>query len=175
MEEIYEPLNKSLRLVGALMDAAETHGILCGLLCSVQPFEDELWFRHVLTETAVEDGLASECQQQLLLVKNYTLNQLNSTDCEFMPLLPDDDVPLADRTQALGAWSEGFLFGLGLVGVEDLADDDKEFIEDVISISRIAPADESNENEENYVQLIEYIKIGVINIYESKFQIESKN
>ncbi|MCK5717916.1 MAG: UPF0149 family protein [Thiomargarita sp.] len=164
MEELYDPFNTSLQHVGALMDAAETHGILCGLLCSTQAFDDTVWFKHVLSETAVEDGLASECQRQLLLVKHYTQQQLQSSNCEFMPLLPADNISLLERTQALGGWCEGFLFGLGVNG---LPDESKEFVNDVISISRIAPSEESEEREEQYMQIVEYIKIGVINIYDT--------
>ena len=167
--EIYEPVNKSLQLVGSLMNAAEAHGILCGLLCSSLPFPDEVWLKHVLGESALEDNLIPECQKQLLLTKTYTLNQLNSPNCEFMPLLPDDDIPLPARAEALGGWCEGFLFGLGLMGIEtqNLPEYATEFIGDVISISRLASVpNDSEENEESYTQLTEYIKIGVINLYE---------
>ncbi|MEN8217451.1 MAG: UPF0149 family protein [Pseudomonadota bacterium] len=166
MEEIYQPLNKSLQQVGALMDAAEAHGILCGLLCTLKPFENEEWLKHVLGQTAVEDGLASKCEQQLLLLKNYTRDQLNSPQCEFMPLLPGDNIPLSERTQALGGWCEGFMFGLALTGIENLPNNAKEFIDDLVSISRIAPAEESNENEENYMQVFEYIRVCILNLYE---------
>lgn len=169
IQEIYQVLDKSLTLVGALMSAAEAHGILSGLLCSSN-FDNDKWLKQVLGETSVQDGLASECEQQLLLLKNYTLEQLNSPNFEFMPLVPDDDVPMPERTQALGAWCEGFLFGLGLAGVEKFAGDEKEFINDLVSISRIDSDDDSDENEENYMQLIEYIKIGVIGLYEEMIQ-----
>jgi len=168
MEEIYQPLNKSLQLVGAFMDAAETHGILCGLLCGLKPFENEEWLKHVMGQTAVEDGLATECEQQLSLIKNYTQAQLNSPHCEFKPLLPGDDIPLAERIQALGGWCESLLFGLALTGVEieNLSNNSREFIDDLVSISRIAPPDETDENEENYMQVFEYIRIGLINFYD---------
>jgi len=168
VEEIYEPLNKSLELVGALMSAAETHGILCGLLCTSEPFSLDIWLRHVFAETAVEDGLASECQQQLAMVKDYTFAQLNSPQCEFTLLLPEDDVSLMERTQTIGGWCEGFLFGLGLINVEteSLTDEAKEFVNDVIAISRIAPPEESDDLEEDYMQVVEYLKVGVINLYE---------
>jgi len=169
IKEIYAVLNKSLTLVGALMSAAEAHGILCGLLCS-NDCDNDKWLKHVLGETSFEDGLASECEQQLLLLKTYTLEQLNSPNFEFMPLVPAEAVPMPERTQALGAWSEGFLFGLGLAGVETLAGNDKEFINDLVSISRISSADDSDENEEHYMQIIEYIKIGVIGLYEELLQ-----
>ncbi|RKZ93041.1 MAG: hypothetical protein DRR19_02375 [Candidatus Parabeggiatoa sp. nov. 1] len=172
MEAIYEPLNNSLQHVGSLMDAAEAHGLLCGLLCTSQAIEDDVLFKHVLGETAVEDGLATECQQQLWLVKNYTLEQLNSPNCEFMPLLPADDILLPERVQALGGWCEGFLYSLGLAEVktEVLPDNAREFINDLVSISRIAPTDESEKNEQDYMQVIEYIKVGVMDLYEELTQ-----
>jgi len=169
MQEIYEPLNHSLQQVGALMSAAEAHGLLCGLSYTSQVVKDELWLKYVLTQTAVEDGLASQCEQQLLLLKNYTLKQLNSPYCEFTPLLPEDDISLLERTQALGGWCEGFLFGLGVTGIEteSLSEDGREFIEDIISISRITSAHSNDENnEENYMQVVEYIRIGILNLFE---------
>jgi hypothetical protein len=177
MEEIYDPLNNSLEHVGALMSAAETHGILCALLCHSEPFSLEIWLKHVLSETAVDDGLASECEQLLVLVKNYTLEQLNSPNCEFMPLLPDDDISLQERTQALGGWCEGFLFGLGLMSIEtdSLTEQGREFVDDIISISRVAPTDETDDLEEDYMQVVEYIKIGVINLFEELSQTDKYN
>lgn len=168
--EIYEPLNQSLKHVGSLMDAAETHGILCGLLCVSESFSENIWITHVLGETSVQDGLASQCQQQLHLVKNYTIEQLESANYEFMPLLPDDDISLVERTQALGGWCEGFLFGFSLTKntLDDLSDNTKEFIDDMISVSHIAPTETSENNEENYMQVVEYIKVGVISCYDSK-------
>ncbi|MBE9562125.1 MAG: UPF0149 family protein [Proteobacteria bacterium] len=166
MEEIYEPLDKSLQNVGALMDAAEAHGILSSFLCVSQ--SDDKWLQHILGSAAV-DGLAPECQRQLQLVKNYTLEQLSSFNCEFTPLLPDDDIVISKRVQTLGGWCEGFLFGLGLadISAKSLPDDIKEFIDDLISISRIAPIEENNtSNEDDYAHLVEYIRVGVMNIYE---------
>lgn len=166
MEEIYEPLDKSLQNVGALMNAAEAHGILTSFLCVAQ--SNDKWLQHILGN-ATMDGLASKCQQQLILIRNYTSEQLSSFNCEFTLLLPNDDISISERIQTLAGWCEGFLFGLGLadINTELLPVDIKEFINDLISISHIAPIDEnSNSNENNYSQLVEYIKVGVMTIYE---------
>jgi len=168
MEDIYDPINNALQHVGALMDAAEAHGILCGILCSSQSYEEDVWLRHVLSDTAIEDGLVIQSQQQLLLLKKYTLEQLNSVNDEFMPLLPGDDTPLSQRVQALGGWCEGFLFGVGLTGIDtkSLPNEVKDFIDDVISISRIAPIENNEEYEADYMEIVEYLKVGVITLYE---------
>ncbi|MDM8562059.1 UPF0149 family protein, partial [Candidatus Marithioploca araucensis] len=145
--------------------------------CTHHPFSKDEWLKHILGETAFQDGLASKCEQQLLLLKEYTVERLNTYNYEFMPLLPDNDIALPERVQALGGWSEGFLYGLGLTNLEteNLPDNSEEFVNDVLSISRIASTpDENEENEESYMQLVEYIKVGVINLYEEMTRVDNE-
>lgn len=169
--DIYEPINQSLERVGALMNAAEAHGILCGMLCGDQTIDNNVWIRHVLGEVVNGDILADEASRRLTLLKAYTFEKLDAPECSFTPLLPDDEQSIAIRTQALGGWCEGFLFGMGLSEIKDLKkfpSNLQEFIEDVVSISRIAPVTEEHneEDEESYMQLIEYVRIGVMDIYQ---------
>jgi hypothetical protein len=176
MEDIYEPINKTLQHIGALMDAAEAHGILCGLLCMSEPDENE-WIKHVLRQTTLKEDLAAKCQRQLALVKQYTLGQLNAMNDEFMPLLPSDELPLSERVEALGGWCEGFLFGLGLTEFETeaLPEESTEFIDDIISVSQITLVEDNEETEEDYMQVIEYIKVGVITLYEEMRRLETED
>jgi len=174
---IYEPLNKTLYYVGALTDASEAHGILCGLLCTVPiQIEDNLWLKPILGEMAVRDNLAEKSQQQLQFLKKYTEMQLESSNYEFSPLVPDDNHSLFERTQALGGWCQGFLFGFSLVNqrkMETLPESVTEFIKDLTSFTRIAPTQEKdNESERAYMHLIEYIRVGVLTVYQefSRFQ-----
>lgn len=175
METYYDLLNETLQKANALMDAAEAHGILCGLLVTAQENNiDEQWLKHVLGEAAVNDALTDLYQQALLQIKKYTVKQLNSPQDNFKPLLLDDDTPLTQRVQTLGGWCEGFLFGLGLSGQQALmffSDSAREFIQDMVSISRIAPVEEETEEEEiAYTQLVEYIRVGILTLFT-----ESKN
>jgi hypothetical protein len=56
---------------------------------------------------------------------------------------------------------------LSNINTEPLPDDIKELIDDLISISRIAPTDENNDaNENDYAQLVEYVRVGIMTIYE---------
>jgi len=181
--DIYEPINQALTRVDALMNAAEAHGILCGMLCGEHKIDKALWIKHVLGETVNGDILADEAGRRLSLLKAYTFEKLDAPECSFTPLLPDDEQSIFVRTQALGGWCEGFLFGMGLCGVKNLKafpENLQEFIEDVMSISRIAPVNEAHneEDEESYMQLIEYIRVGVMDIYQEhlkKVKEESPN
>lgn len=170
---IYEPLNQALQQVGALLTAAEAHGLLCGFLCAPPSpnHQDNSWLPYILGETTLKEELTVDCQQQLQLLKNYTQSQLNSPDCEFMLLLPAEDLPLAERVQAIGGWCESFLFGLGLAVTNHrpFPTQVKEFLTDVTAISRIAPLTEDSEEEEqeaHFMQLVEYLRIGVLNLHD---------
>jgi len=171
IEEIYEPVNGALHNAGALMDASETHGVLCGLLCLLESAEadfDSTWFKQVLGE-AGSDELVADIQKQLQLLKTLTVQQLESPLSEFAPLLPDDEEILATRIQGIGGWSSGFLYGLGLGHLDEtqLSAEAQEFIQDVVHLSRIAPDSDDDDNaEHNYMQLVEYLRVGVLNLYE---------
>lgn len=176
---VYDPLNKTLNYVGALANASEAHGILCGILCTVpSAFDDTVWLKSILGEMAIRDNLAEKSQQQLQLLKKYTEMQLESLDYEFTPLMPDDKSSLSERTQALGGWCQGFLLGFSLANtrkMDTLPRNVVEFIEDVTEFTRIAPVqskDENNDSERAYMQLVEYIKVGVLTVYQefSHFQ-----
>ncbi|EIJ42607.1 yecA family protein [Beggiatoa alba B18LD] len=170
--DFYQPLNKSLQQVGALMDIAEAHGILCGMLCaSPHDTSYECWIKHVLGESSGKDLLAEEAQQQLIALREYTQHQLNADNFEFSLLIPQDDEPLYTRTQALSGWCEGFIFGLSLAGLHDIRqfeENIQDFIKDVLNISHLAPLTTSTEEDEAaYMELVEYIRIGVSNFYET--------
>ena len=72
--------------------------------------------RHVdwLAELAADQDVAvSAPDPTLLRMPEEVLDALRSPDFEFEPLLPADDVPLAERVAALAAWCGGFLYGFG--------------------------------------------------------------
>jgi len=177
---IYESLNKTLYYVGAATDAAEAHGILCGLLCTVpHQIEDNIWLKPILGNMAFRDNLAEKSEQQLHFLKKYIEMQLESSDYEFSPLVPSDNHPLFERTQALGGWCQGFLFGFSLVNsrkIDTLPENVAEFIKDLTSFTRIAPTREKdNDSERAYMHLIEYIRVGVLTVYQEFSRSQKSN
>lgn len=164
----YTQLNTALEQAGILVTAAETQGILCGLLCSPRPLTEDIWLKYLFGEMPIE-RMEENCKNQLISLKIDTLSQLDSMEFEFTPLLPEDDCSLATRAQALGAWCAGFLFGLGLTGVKthQLLNYVKEFLADMTLITRVALTEQENDgDEQGYYQLVEYIKVGVLTVYE---------
>lgn len=166
--DMYIAVQQALTRSGALLDGAETHGLICGYLC-LPHGNDEPWLGHVLGEIINGDVLLEESRKVLLALKSYTSDQLGQDDLSFYPLLPDDGAPLHSRTAALGGWCEGFVLGLSMAGLQDvrqLSADMREFIEHLMAIARINSSEEVEQGDETaYMELVEYVRMGVLDLY----------
>jgi yecA family protein len=172
--DVYGALNQALQDVGAAMDVSETHGVLCGLICF---FDDNdkipsILSQQVLGDAAIHDQLSEQSFVQLSALTEKTIADLDNPDCLFQPLLPNSDKPLSERIQAIGGWCEGFLYGVGLaVANQEIAENAQELLNDLAKIARIAPIEDAqttNDDEKDYAELVEYIRIGTLNLYEQK-------
>jgi uncharacterized protein YgfB (UPF0149 family) len=96
---------------------------------------------------------------------------LEADELEFEPLLPADEAVLAERVEALGAWLQGFLYGVGAAGpfkrgavpatvTEVLAD----FAE--VSRAGAVGSDDTEIEESALVDLVEFLRAGVLLVYE---------
>ncbi|MEK7990924.1 MAG: UPF0149 family protein [Thiotrichaceae bacterium] len=170
--DIYTALNQALLDVGAAMDVSETHGLLTGLACFLDDNDKITQFlsQQVLGDEAVSDQLAEQSFEQLSALTEKTLADLNNPDYPFQPLLPDHDKPLSERVQAIGGWSEGFLYGVGLaLANQEIAEETQELLNDFAKIARIAVVEDeqaTEKDEKDYAELVEYIRIGVLSLYE---------
>lgn len=158
----------TLAEAGSPTEAAEAHGSLCGALCVQAPLRFESWRDELLED---RDAQSERYRDVLQTVFSRTCHDLDGEGMEFTLLLPDDDEPLAGRTSALAHWCEGFLYGLGaggLTSIEALPDEVGEIVRDMTEISRAEPgSDEPTETDEQaYVQLVEYVRVGVQLIYD---------
>ena len=93
------------------------------------------------------------------------LEALNSPDFTFMPLLPEDQAPLAERVPALASWCGGFLYGIG-TGAAGKAvtkmGDVGELLEDLADITRagVGPAGDEEGDEGDFAELVEFVRAG---------------
>ncbi len=180
-------LNQAFRRLGIAGDAAENHGILCGLLCARGEVDEEEWVALMIADApaggaggaiirpsfAAGSAPMSMNEERALLNDLYeaTVRDLGAPDLVFMPLLPDDSEPLGRRAEAVSDWCRGFLYGLGVGGIEDhetMPEDMREIIADIIEISRASSeTDESEEDEHAFMELVEYLRAGVTLVYET--------
>jgi uncharacterized protein len=162
----YDELADALSRLGFKQDAAEYHGALCGALCVREPAE--------IDPLRLLDGGKADGQD----VATAALTRLRGESAEsfldgelgFVPLLPDDDEELTHRVRALGAWCEGFLFGLSSgkpLSMNSCSPELKEIVRDFTEFTRAGIGeDEDAELEETaYAELVEYIRVGAQLIY----------
>lgn len=171
-------------VLGRPMTVAELHGGFCGVLCAGGAGAATAWLEECVREADAEATAAEETRGIFRLMELETWRALASADLEFMPLLPEDDLPLADRVSELGLWCHGFLSGLGLGGLalpEDSpsADDDpnakiensvEEIVKDFAAISRagISAAERNDPTDADFAvaEIIEYVRISVQIVFE---------
>lgn len=126
----------------------------------------ERWLEEIVPAEEDEDPITEEDVQPLRLLFADTVGALRGDAMEFEPFLPDDDVPLEQRTAALSQWCQGFLYGFGSVRAiqaEELPASIDEILRDLANISR-AEADvgeAGEEQEQAYSDVVEYLRAGV--------------
>ena len=163
----YHELQRALLLARSLSGVAESHGILCGLLCGGATLSLQSWLDHVLGNEGSGCDTPQESLSLLAQIAEETARAMDHPDAPFLPLLPSDDEPIGERTAALVEWCEGFLFGFGMSGSADLpglSQEGREFVSDLKEITRMdVPSPEQDEEHEGTLtELVEYIKIGTL-------------
>jgi uncharacterized protein len=145
-------------------DAAQAHGLLCGALCVRRVYDARAWIADLAEDAGAPapDGAPPEA---LLAAHEETLDALRSTEFGFAPALPDDEVMLSERVSALGAWCDGFLYGIGsgALGGEVMKEGDiGEFLRDLTDIARVElePGRSLDECEGDYTELVEFVRAG---------------
>jgi uncharacterized protein len=142
--------------------AAESHGCLCGALCTSAHYPIERWLAEIIPE---EEGVDEQSQQTLRLLFADTLEALRGDEMDFELLLPDDDVALELRATALSQWCQGFLYGFGTgkpVQLEQLQGSVDEVLRDLTHIGRATVELGEDEDEEAaYAEVLEYVRVGV--------------
>lgn len=170
-----EILDEALFKVNAMMGAAESHGVLCGMLCARGAIELSEWIGHVLGDQEEGNVLLHDTVHQLSELHQVTMEKVNDISGSFYMLLPDDDEDLLGRTEALANWCQGFVYGLAAGGISEdskLPGDTQEILMDFIEISRAGhdTADEAleatEEDELAFVEVVEYVRTGVMLINE---------
>ncbi len=166
----YEQLEVALAQAGAAVNAAEGHGILCGLCCVRPVVSSSDWEPLILGEVLSGNESLADARRFLEQLWRQGMRQLESSDCAFQLFLPPDSRRLSQRTELLGCWCQGFLYALGLAGDEvygRLSSEAREFLRHLSDISRIDTGVEGDDSEETaYTEVVEYVRVGMMMVYE---------
>ncbi len=148
---------------GSTLDAPEAHGILCGILCAQGAADRRIWLEQVVGEGNLGNA-------GLNALFEVTAGQFSDRELEFALLLPDDDQPLSERAVALRRWTQGYLFGIGLGGInqESLPEELYDFLRDLLEVAKVDfDTDEATEeDEEAYLEVLEFVRLGAITVFE---------
>ena len=162
----HDDLEGALERIRSDIGAAEMHGMVCGALVAPADADESDLLRELLGDTEPGDLLYDECRRTLLETRDAAASQLESAHFGFNLLLPADTETLSRRTEALASWCGGFLYGLGVGGLDEeqpLSGDASELLQDLSEFTRmrIDPGDHA-EQEAAYMELVEYVRMGVL-------------
>ncbi len=151
-------------------ELAECHGVACGLLCRQADAGVDVFVGLLdMLELVSSPGTGLKISLQELL--SSTREQLVDEDMAMNLWLPGDGEALEDRTAALAQWCSGFLAGLGSSGddmLQTLSDDATEALRDLQQIAAADVTDTrgSEEDENAFVEIVEYIRVVTLMIRE---------
>lgn len=150
--------------------ASFCHGLLSAYHC-VKGQASDLSVAACIKQIAAQDTIAPNARRQLHALAHQVVAALNSPDLDYHLLLRTDEDSVSDQAQDVAEWCQGFLQGVGLAGDQDIKGDMREFLTDVVAISSLdeemREVDETTADDEgDLIEIIEYLRVGVLNLYE---------
>jgi len=166
----FDRVQTALEGLGANVDAAEAHGTLCALL--LEDAGMPIWLGHTLDELPdSSDVLAAERLAALEELYALTREQIDNEALALQILLPDESDDFGVRLLALASWCQGYLYGFGVnttIDRDGLNEDASECLSDLLEMSKLShEEDASEEAEQQYVELVEHLRIVALTLYDS--------
>ncbi|MDD2893108.1 MAG: UPF0149 family protein [Halothiobacillaceae bacterium] len=155
------------------MQAAEAHGMLIGMACAAGQVTVQDWWVHVFEPS---DDISGQPDRPEVVDSMYSeaMDSLLDATGNFDLMLPDDEEALELRADALHEWCHGFLYGYGVAGGRDIALLPVEAAELLRDVTQFAQArfdlgEDAEEDELSYSELVEYVRVGVMLLFETLY------
>jgi uncharacterized protein YgfB (UPF0149 family) len=164
----YFDITEMLDQISADATASSMHGFLCGQICTNGFPSEELWQEFMDPQSNDDEAVNAVFYEMQSFIQEIQ-DSLNASEIEFFPILPDDESPLEQRTNALADWCHGFLNGFGLGADQNttsISEDSNEVLSDYTKICQVSVDDGSEENEMAFMELSEYVRVGTILIFD---------
>lgn len=168
----YDEIQLQLSAGDMEIGPAETHALICGLICGDFETSLQLMQQELFSGSDVQDPLLQECRSILLQMHAEIREQLEDPVMGFRLMLPDEDGNSDERAQQLVNWCQGFLFGFG-ISVRDherkMSDVAQETLGDISELTRLdvkAIDADDEEQRQQLVELEEFLRVAVMTIYE---------
>ena len=162
----YDELASLLTHLGYADDAANFHGAVCGALCRQKP--EAVDPVALLEDEEIQPD--PQARAELRRVCDQASQDLADMQVGFSPLLPAEEIGLGERARALGAWCEGFLYGLAgriKLDLRQCSEEVREIVKDFTQFTRASldAGDDLEVEEGAYAELVEYIRVGAQLVY----------
>ena len=125
------------------------------------------------TGQALDLALQGELAEISLELAGQTLAALTDEEFTFQLYLPDDEVEIEQRVQALAEWCRGFLAGFALMvsgsGGAGLDSDTGESLRDIAAMAEAAVDAEAEveESESSFFEISEYLRFATLDLFMS--------
>lgn len=161
----YLDLSQVLSQTALQLHSSQAHGLICGLLCG-NPKNTVAWKALVTGSKETQ-----EAHHLLQALYDVSAKQLDDVLFDFQMVLPPDSEGLPARAEALTLWCQGVLTGLKLTQVQMMGREPSEMTEAINDLIEIAQMNfeevvSSEEDESAYAELVEYVRVAVILIYQ---------
>jgi len=167
----YQTINKILQKYETDLTSSEAHGLATGMLCIENKVEASVWLAELFADDLI---LLDEDKTMLVALFEQTRKLLSGEDdgFRFDLFLPGDDDDLSDQLEAIRAWCEGFLFGIGYSRSESTwPGETGEIMKDIVEFTKLdsdldeeMDEEEKNEHEAALVEIQEYLRVAVMMI-----------
>ena len=154
---------------GADQSPAHLHGAISGVLAGAGARDPDYCLAAV--SQALELDIHGELADSCLRLAELSLNTMADEELDFHPFLPDDEVEIEQRVQALADWCSGLLSGYALAVVEPatggLGEEIAEVLKDVTAIAEATVDAEidAEESENQFFELTEYLRFAARSLF----------
>lgn len=147
--------------------AAQAHGVLCGLVAALGRQAPIEWLDLALGEPGLVAELPEPDQALLATLRAEVQAAFAADEFALAPMLPEDDVALPPRVEALGEWCRGFLAGLGQAGLPRGWPEHDEVREALRDLDRIASTEielsgDEEDDERDLAELTEFSRFAAL-------------
>ncbi len=154
------------------------HGYWLGMICGGVQASPKAWLETVLGQEENWAKLPTPLQHMILLTAEASVEQLGDSQYSLQLLIPDDDEDLDDRVHAISEWCRGFMQGFREQNQkhhELLQGDAAEALADINEITQMGlELEDDPEEEQNYIELVEYVRVAVILIHQDLLSKQSQ-
>jgi uncharacterized protein len=146
------------------INPSEAHGILTAFILGDEKLQFASWINEIKPDGLKIEQMDKTLLQGLGIIHLLTLKNMLNDDFIFVLYLPPFKDSLKNRVAALKLWCDGFAFSIGIVLSQkkiSLSPEVNEFLKDIMQICNLKEESEENYDEDSFMQICEYIKIGI--------------